>query len=174
MSEAEVRRAVNGMVAAWEARDLDGFLSHLAEGVVWDDPAMLDGPAVGHTSVRAFSESLLRAFPDFTYRVREPICVAQSGNRCVVPWEIRATHTGVFEPFGLAPTGQVIVMEGVDVLELDGGTVTRIDTLFNVLPAVEQALGLKILSKGGSMRRVAVWLQRWRAYWLRRRTKVNR
>ena len=173
MSEVEIRTLVDGILAAWNARDLDRFLGYLAEEVVWDDPAMLDGPAVGHAGVRAFSENVLRAFPDFSYRVREPICISQSGSRCVIPWEIRATHTGYFEPVGLAPTRQVIRIQGVDVLELDGGKVRRIDTLFNVVPAVEQALRLKPVSKSTWARNVGVWLQRCRAYWLRRTTKVK-
>jgi steroid delta-isomerase-like uncharacterized protein len=171
MSEPEIRALVDGILEAWNRRDVDRFLSYLTEGVVWDDPAMLDGPAVGQAAVRAFSENVLRAFPDFSYRVREPICVAQCGRRCVVPWEIRATHTGRFEPYGLAPTGQVMRIQGVDVLELDSGKVTRIDTLFSLVPALEQVLRLKPLSKSRMVRIVAVWLQRWRASWLRHTVK---
>ena len=173
MNEAEIRALVDGMVSAWNSRDLGRFLGYLEEGVVWDDPAMLDGPAVGQAAVRAFSESILQAFPDFSYRVREPICIAQSGTRCVVPWEITATHTGHFRPLGLAPTRQVIRMQGIDVLELDAGRVTRIDTLFNVLPAVEQALRIKFPLRSGPGRIVLVWLQRCRAWWLRHTTKVK-
>jgi len=173
MNEVEIRALIDGMVSAWNSRDVERFLCHLAEEVVWDDPAMLDGPAVGRAAVRAFSENLLRAFPDFAYQVREPICVARSGTRCVVPWEITATHTGYLEPFGFAPTRQVIRMHGVDVLELEGGKVARIDTLFNVLPAMEQALRMEIRSKRGSGRALLVCLQRCRAWWLRRTTKVK-
>jgi hypothetical protein len=173
MNEVEIRALVDGMVSAWNSRDVECYLGYLADTVVWDDPAMLDGPAVGLVAVRAFSESVLRAFPDFSYRVREPICVAQSGARCVVPWEVTATHTGYFQPFGLAPTRQVIRMQGVDVLELDGGKVARIDTLFNVLPAVEQALRMNLRSRDGFGRILLVWLQRCRAWWLRRTTKAK-
>ena len=134
---------------------------------------MLHGPAVGPDAVRKFSESILRAFPDFSYRIREPICVAQSGSRCVVPWEITATHTGYFDFIGFAPTHQVITMQGVDVLEIKGMKVTRIDTLFNVLPAVEQALRLRPFVQSSVSRVVILWFQRCRAYWLRRTTKVE-
>lgn len=174
MNEAEIRALVDGIIEAWNRRDVDRFLSYLAEGVVWDDPAMLDAPAVGQAAVRAFSERVLRAFPDFSYRVREPICVAQSGTRCVVPWEIRATHTGRFEPYGFAPTGQVVRIQGVDVLELDSGRVSRIDTLFSLVPALEQALRLKPFSKNRRARIVVVWLQRFRASWLRHTAKGRR
>jgi len=171
MNETTIRSLVDDLVSAWNSRDIERFMGHLDEAVVWDDPAMLYGPMVGHDAVRRFSESLLRAFPDFSYRVREPICVAQSGTRCVIPWEICATHTGYFDFLGVAPTQQVITMRGVDVLEIEGVKVTRIDTLFNVLPALEQALRLRPLSKSYFTRMVALWLQRCRAYWLRRTTK---
>jgi hypothetical protein len=148
MNETAIRSMVDDLVSAWNSRDM-----------------------VGHGAVRGFSESLLRAFPDFSYRVREPICIAESGTRCVIPWEIRATHSGYFDYLGLAPTQQVITMQGVDVLEVEGVKITRIDTLFNVLPALEQALRLKPLSGSHFTRMVAVWLQRCRAYWLRHTTR---
>ncbi|HUU41158.1 MAG TPA: ester cyclase [Desulfatiglandales bacterium] len=148
MNETAIRLLVDDLVSAWNDRDIDRFISHLDESVIWDDPAMLCGPAIGWSAVREFSESILRAFPDFSYRIRDPICVAQSGSRCVVPWEITATHTGYFDPLGFAPTQQVVTMQGVDVLEMTDMKVTRIETFFNILPAVEQALRLKPLAEG--------------------------
>jgi len=174
MNEPRIRSIVDGLVRAWNERDLDRLLSFLDEAVVWDDPAMLFGPAQGHRAVREFSESVLRAFPDFTYRIREPICVAESGTRCAIPWEIRATHTGHLDILGLAPTRQSITMQGVDLLEIEGAKVTRIETTFNVIPALEQALRLGPLCKSRSMMKVVAWLQRCRAYWLRRTTRGNR
>jgi len=173
MSEAEIGQIVDGILAAWNDRDMSRLLSYLAPGVVWDDPAMLDGPVEGHEGVRAFGESIFQAFPDFAYRIREPICVAESGTRCAIPWEIRATHTGRFGPLGLSPTGRVVRIRGVDVLEFESGKVTRIETLFNVVPALEQVLGLKPLSESRLARIVAVALQRCRAGWLRLTAKAR-
>jgi len=174
MNETAIRSLVDDLVSAWNDRDIDRFISHLDESVIWEDPAMLLGPVIGRSAVREFSESILRAFPDFSYRIREPICVAQSGSRCVVPWEITATHTGYFDVLGFAPTQQVVTMRGVDVLELTDIKVTKIETLFNVLPAVEQALRLKPFAESGVSRVAILWLQRCRAYWLRRTTKVEK
>ncbi len=167
MNELQIRSLVDDLVAAWNSRDMGRFLELLDESVVWEDPAMLFGPAKGRAGVRAFSESILRAFPDFAYRIREPICVSQSGTRCAVPWEIQATHTGYFDTLGLAPTMQTITMRGVDLLEIQNMKVTRIETLFNVLPAFQLALRLRPLSKGSLLIKLAVWLQRSRAFWLR-------
>jgi predicted ester cyclase len=174
MNETAIRSLVDDLVSAWNVRDIDRFISYLDESVIWDDPAMLNEPAVGPDAVRKFCESVLRAFPDFSYRIREPICVAQSGTRCVVPWEITATHTGNFDPLGFAPTQQVITMQGVDVIEMTGMKVTRIETLFNVLPAFEQALRLKPFAESSLSRVVILWLQRCRACWLRLTTKIDK
>jgi len=173
MNETAIRSLVDDLVSAWNDRDIDRFISHLDEGVIWDDPAMLYGPAIGRTAVRKFSESILKAFPDFSYSIREPICIAASGERCVILWEITATHTGYFDPLGFAPTQQVITMRGVDVLEMTGMKVTRIETLFNVVPAVEQVLRLKPFAERGISKMLLLWLQRCRASWLRHTTKGN-
>jgi len=173
MNDTEVRSLVNDLVNAWNDRDMDRFASHLDEDVVWNDPAMLYGPAEGRAAVRKFSESVLRAFPDFSYRVREPICIAQSGSRCVVPWEIRATHTGRLDHLGFAPTNQVITMCGVDVLEMTDAKVARIETYFDVVPAAAQALRLKPFAECGAARTIVMWLQRSRACWLRLTTRGN-
>lgn len=171
MNETEIRLLVDDLVGAWNSRDLGPLLGLLDEDVVWSDPAMLFGPAKGRAAVRKFSESVFKAFPDFSYRVREPICVAQSGNRCAVPWEVTATHTGYFDHLGFAPTNQTITMRGVDILDFSGAKVTRIETYFDVVPAAAQALRLKPLAECGVARTTIVWLQRSRAFWLRLTTK---
>jgi predicted ester cyclase len=167
MDEAAIRSLVDNLVHAWNDRDLDRLIGYMDESVVWDDPAMVYGPAKGRDAVRAFSESVIRAFPDFSYRVREPICIAHSGDRAAIPWEIMATHTGRFDPPGFAPTGQRVKMVGVDLLELRDTKVVRIDTFFNSMAAAEQVLRLRFPRRGLG-KALAVGLQRWRAFWLRR------
>jgi hypothetical protein len=171
MHEEDVRSLVDGIVDAWKERDLDRFMGFLDDHVIWEDPAMLVGPATGRDRVREFCVGLLRAFPDFDYRIREPICLSRSGSRCVVPWEIMATHTGRFEPLGFAPTRQAVTMHGVDVLEIVGNKVARIETHFNVLAAGEQVLRLTPFSKRGLSKMPILWLQRCRALWLRLTTR---
>lgn len=174
MNETAIRLLVDDLVSAWNDRDIDRFISHFDESVIWDDCAMLLGPAIGRSAVREFSENTLRAFPDFSIRIREPICIAQSGSRFVIPWEITATHTGYFYPLGLAPTHQVVKMLGVDVVDIKDMKITRIETYFNVMPALEQALRLKPLAKSRISQVIIVWIQRCWAYWLRRTTKVKK
>ena len=65
-------------------------------------------------------------------------------------------------------------MQGVDVLEVTGMKVTRIETLFNVLPAIEQALRFRSFAQRRVSRVAILWLQRCRAYWLRLTTKLEK
>ncbi len=170
MNESEIRALVGDLLAAWDRRDLDALSDLLAEDVTWSDPAMLCGPAVGKEAVRTFAENVLRAFPDFALGIREPICISGSGDRFALPWVITATHTGRFEPFGFAPTNQRVRMQGVDLINLAGGKIKNIQTLFDVIPAAEQAMRLKPFPRKGLKKCLIVSLQRARAWWLRRRT----
>ena len=170
MTEVEIRTLIDQFMGAWNRRDLDTLMNYLDDSVIWNDPAMLYGPAVGKEAVREFCENILKAFPDFSYRIREPICVSHSGERCAIPWEITATHLGRFDPLGFAPTNQRITMQGVDPIELAGNKLTRIDTLFNVVPAGEQALRLRPFPRKGIKKVIIVKLQSARAWWLRHNT----
>jgi len=170
MDRFTVLAMVDGLIQSWNERDLDQFMSYLDDAVVWSDPAMLYGPAQGSLQVREFCNALLAAFPDFTYRIREPICIAETGERCAIPWEISATHLGTFQPSGFKPTNQPLTMQGVDVLEFSNGKITRIDTYFSVVQAAEQALRLRLLPKRNTMKdHILIMLQRVRARWLRYR-----
>ena len=171
MDAGGAERAVWQLAALWRARDLDGLVRCLTEDVEWYDPAMPEPPARGRAAVRAFAESVLRAFPDFSYEVLPPICVAADGSRCAVKWRIGGSHLAALEPPGYAPTGRRAEFEGVDVLEFEGERVRRILTAFDPLPAAEQLLGLRLRPTPGTWRGfVAVRLQR-AAAWLARRRR---
>ena len=116
---AQAAVVADNLLAAWNARDLAKFTSLLTENVYWHDLGMPHPPAVGRAAVRPFSESILRAFPDFRYEIRAPMCIAEDGSAAVIPWTITATNTGVLEPPGFAATGRRVCMSGL------GATVDR-------------------------------------------------
>ena len=99
-SSEQASEVVHSLLDAWDARDLDGFTALLTDDVYWHDLRMLHPPAVGRAAVRQFAETTLRAFPDFHFETRGPICLAADGNSCMVPWTISATHTGPLDPPG--------------------------------------------------------------------------
>jgi hypothetical protein len=127
-------------------------------------------PAVGREAVLAFCRAVLTAFPDFSYAIRGPVCASQDGQSCVIPWRITATHMATLRPPGFAPTGQRIVLEGVDLVQLAGDLVGRIETYFDVFQAASQALALDLRPPPHSFHeRLLVTAQKLRAAWLRRR-----
>ena len=159
------------LLDVWNARDMDGFIALLNENVRWYDCGMPQPPCIGRAAVRAFAESVIAAFPDFTYQIREPVCVSGDGTRCVFAWQITATASGWMRPPGFAPTGRRVSFLGVDVLDAKDGRIVSIETYFDAAAAAEQLAGMRLRPKPGSFQeKILVWLQRARAAWLRRRT----
>jgi steroid delta-isomerase-like uncharacterized protein len=168
-AHTRVLKTVDALLEAWNDRDLDRFTAMLTEDVYWHDLGMLHPPAVGREAVRRFSELVLRAFPDFTYQVRPPICVSEDGSRCAVPWTITTTNSGPYDPPGFAPTGRRLRFSGFDFIEFRDGKIARIETRFDPAEAIEQLLGVRVRPAAGSW---AEWCfvraQRVMAAWLRR------
>lgn len=162
----------HAMRDAWNTRDLSRFLELLTHDVEWYDPAMPHPPARGQAEVLAFADSVLHAFPDFRYEIRDPVCVSADGERCAVPWRITATHTATLAPPGYAPTNRRLAIEGLDQLDFRGGRVAQILTCFDVIAAAEQLLGVTLRPEPNTARqRAMVALQRMAAARARRRSR---
>ena len=172
MSNMAATDVAQKLLAAWNARLVEEFLDLLAEDVEWYDPAMPDPPARGRAAVRAFAEAVLDAFADFEYEIRPPICTSADGSRCAILWRISATHRRPLRPLGYAPTGHKATIEGVDVLDVCDGKVTRIFTAFDPLPVAEQLLDVRLRPVPGTWRaRCVLAAQRLLAYRARRRNR---
>ncbi len=167
-AQAQTAKVVEDLLQAWNARDLDRFVSFLAEDVSWHDLGMLHPPEVGRAAVHRFSELVLRAFPDFTFTLRGPVCFAPDGGSCCVPWTITATNAGPYEPPGLAPTGRKLRFDGFDYVVFRDGLISRIETRFDPAEVSTQMMGVDIRPAAGSF---AEWcfvrVQRVMAAWLR-------
>jgi len=162
-ARAQADVVVRKLLAAWNARDMEGFTALLTPDIYWHDLGR-------QAAVRRFSESVLRAFPDFQYEFRGPLCVAEDGSTCVLPWTIVATHSGSLDPPGFAPTGRRVRFSGLDYLTLRDGLVARIETRFDPVEPIEQLLGCRLRPPAGSWReRCFVVVQRLWAAWLRRK-----
>ena len=169
----DARSMADQLLDAWNTRDIPRYMSLLSEEIEWYDPAMLQPPARGLPEVQAFAESILHAFPDFSYEMLEPVCVSLDGNRCAVPWRIKATHVAQLSPPGFAPTNRQLDQEGIDLIDVVDGKVTRILTCFDPVAAGEQVLGIRLRPVPGSLReRVLVILQRLAAFRARRLTST--
>lgn len=166
--QSEAEGLARSLLDAWNRRDIDGFAALLHEDVVWYDCGMPSPPARGRDAVRAYSASVIEAFPDFTYEIREPVCVSADGNRCVFAWQITATATGWMRPPGFAPTGRRVSFPGVDILDANDGRIVSVESYFDVAVAAEQLSGLRVRPKPGSVHEILlVGAQRLLAAWLR-------
>ena len=156
------------LLEVWNARDLDAFMAMLSEDIRWYDCGMPNPPAIGHAAVRAFAETVLQAFPDFAYEIREPVCTSDDGARVVFAWQITATASGWFKPPGFAPTGRRVSFPGVDVLDVRNDKIVNIETYFDAIAAAEQVAGMRLRPRPGSLReKFLVILQRIGAAWTR-------
>jgi len=171
MTHADIIAKVSAMLDAWNTRNLDLFVTFFTEDAHWHDLGMPHPPAVGRAAIRAFSESALRAFPDFAYTIRAPICVADDKQSCVVPFTISATNSGVLEPPGFAPTGRRVQFDGLDYLQFRGELVSRVETRFDPADPIGQLLNVRIRPEPGSwMERAVVIAHRVVAGWIRARS----
>jgi steroid delta-isomerase-like uncharacterized protein len=169
MSSEPAAEVAQRLLSAWNTRDLDAFIALLAHDIEWYDPAMAEPPARGTAAVRVFADAVLHAFPDFRYEIQPPICAAADGSRCAIVWRISATHLAPLAPLGYAPTGRRASFEGVDVMDVRDGKVTRILTAFDLIVPAEQLSGLRVRPVPGTWRaRFAVAAQRLVATWARR------
>jgi predicted ester cyclase len=168
---SQAEQLVRKLLEAWNARDLDGFTALMTPDIYWHDLGMPHPPAVGRDAVRRFGVSILRAFPDFHYEIRGPVCIAEDGTSCLLPWTITATNTGPLDPPGLAPTNRRVRFSGLDYFTLRDGLVARIETRFDPTEPIEQLIGWRLRPPAGSWReRCFVWIQRVRAAMLRRKS----
>ena len=80
-----------------------------------------DAPLCGLEQVTsAFSRSRA-AFPDAYFMIEDTIT---TGDRVVIRWTGRATHTGTF--WGLPPTGRLVTWTGVTIYHLMAGKIIEI------------------------------------------------
>jgi len=160
------------LLDAWNARDFDRMVELMSPDVEWYDLGNFHPPARGRDGVRAFARSVLAAFPDFKYEIIPPLCFSADGTRCAMLWSITATHTGYYSPPGFAPTNRSVKFTGVDVVECQGGKITRVLSLFDLVDAAEQLLGVKLRPAQRSLReKLLVFLQRISAFFARKRKK---
>jgi predicted ester cyclase len=92
------------------------FHSHVTERVNPD--------AVG-TDIRGYElewwNQVRDAFPDYTFSVD---LLIESGDLVVSNWTVRGTHTG--SPFfGVAATGEPVVINGTAILRIEGGKIVE-------------------------------------------------
>jgi steroid delta-isomerase-like uncharacterized protein len=135
---AEVARAI---FDALGKKELDDAIAYVAEDGVDDFVAI--GRFEGKPAIRQFFEELLTAFPTFEVAVER---IVGDDAIAVTQWKASGDFTG--GPFqGVEPTGKYVEIRGVDVMEINEGTV-RHNTIYYDGAAFARQVGL--LPKAGT------------------------
>jgi steroid delta-isomerase-like uncharacterized protein len=117
--EADNQAVADALVAAVNARDLDGLLALCAPRVVWCD--MPRGREWrGASQVRALFGELLTAFPDLRL---DPIHRIVRGSTVATQWAMRGTQHGDF--LGIPATGRPVDLPGMCMMTVSDGLLYR-------------------------------------------------
>jgi predicted ester cyclase len=150
--DAISRRDLDAAEAAW----LPGGIDHLIPVGELEVP----------TAWRPYFERLFAAFPDFTYEVLDTL---SDGARAVVKWRASGHFTGA--PFeGIRATGVQAEITGLDLVDVDGDRVARIESYWDDASITRQ-LGL-LPARGSRQERLLVSLFNLRSR-LRLRRRAN-
>ena len=113
-------------VRAWNARDTAALDTLLAPGAVQEDLAQ-GFRGVGTQEVKAFLREMLKAEPDFEWRVTSAFA---EGSKVAAEWTWTSTYTG---PSPVGPvTNRRISGRGASVAEVEGGRIKRFTDYYDV------------------------------------------
>jgi steroid delta-isomerase-like uncharacterized protein len=109
------RKVVDGLTA----RDPDAIVQFTAPDAYLDFVAV--GVLHGREDLRRFFVDTFASFPDFTFTVDRIVSDERSA---VIQWRVAGTFTG--KPFlGIAATGRRLALQGIELMEIEDGTVRR-------------------------------------------------
>ena len=104
LTAADARTFATHWIAAWNSHDLDAILSHYSPDIVLTSPAAAqllgtpDGKVSGLTSLRAYFQRGLSAYPDLRFELKDVL----AGLNSVVLYYTnqRGTQTAEYMEFG--------------------------------------------------------------------------
>jgi glyoxylase-like metal-dependent hydrolase (beta-lactamase superfamily II)/predicted ester cyclase len=103
---------------AIDARDLDTAVGLWADGGRDNVRGQVD--VLAPDGVRAFLGELLDAVPDLEFDV---VSTTTQDERCAVQWRLSGTFAGPGSLSGIAPTGDRVVIEGIDLVTVRDGLI---------------------------------------------------
>jgi len=117
---ADLKNMVHDIYAAMSKRDMDGFLSHIADDVIEHETPPVPDPLPGKDGVRQWFELIFSAFPDMDMTAEDTII---EGNKVAVRARFVGSHQGEF--MGIPATGKTVDLDVIDILRVDGGKVVE-------------------------------------------------
>lgn len=118
------------------ARDLDTAVGLWADGGRENVRGQVD--VLAPEGVRAFLGELMDSVPDLNFEV---VTMTSQDERCAVQWRLTGTFAGPGSLGGIAPTGDHIVMEGIDLLTVKDGLIQSNDAFPDSI-ALPRQLGM--------------------------------
>lgn len=103
---------------ALRARDLDTAVGLWAEGGRDNVRGQVD--VLAPEGLRAFLGELLDAVPDLDFEI---VSTTTQDERCATQWRLSGTFAGPGSLNGIQPTGNHIVIEGIDLLTVEDGLI---------------------------------------------------
>jgi glyoxylase-like metal-dependent hydrolase (beta-lactamase superfamily II)/predicted ester cyclase len=133
---------------AIDAHELDAAVSMWSPGGREYVRGQID--ALAPEGVRAFIGDLLAAVPDLDMEV---IATTTEGERCAVQWRLRGTFAGPGSFGGIAPTGNPIELEGIDLLTIRDGLIHSNDAFTDSMTFARQ-IGMMPAQNSAAERRM--------------------
>jgi len=118
---------------AIDAHDLDTAVSLWAAGGRENVRGQVD--TLAPDGVRAFIGDLIDAVPDLKMEV---VGTTAEGERCAVQWRLTGTFAGPGQFGGIAPTGNPIELEGIDLLTVREGRIQSNDAFSDSMTFARQ------------------------------------
>lgn len=165
LDEAFACEFLDRLRALFNAHDLDGLTSLMAEDVIFEHP--LAGIMHGRAEIRAFYASFWNTFPDLAVELADGPFFHPHAPRITMDWLGTGTHTGPLDPPGLPPTGRRIQGHVWEMFEVRDGLMCLTSQVFDTAGLMRQ-LGV-LPAQGSRAERGMVALQRLRMKLSRRR-----
>ena len=97
------------------------------------DPNSETGEIRGSETIKGEIEYFRNAVPDLTYTIEDQIA---DGDKVVTRYTVSGTHEGEF--FGVAPTGERIMMSGMSIDRFEGGKMVEEWPEYDLLGVMRQ------------------------------------
>src|SRR5919205_2308833 len=133
MSEENKAKARRLLEEAFGQGKVDVVDEVLDPNFVCYDPNSESGEVRGAATIKGEIEYFRNAVPDLTYTVEDQIA---EGDKVVTRYMVSGTHQGEF--FGVAPTGERIMMRGISIGRFEGGKMAEEWPEYDLLGVMRQ------------------------------------
>jgi len=118
--------------SSWNTHNLDALMDVAGQSAYWD---VTTKKVITGEDFRKHAEAFLVAMPDVNFSVDEVI-ISADGKRVAWRWTWTGTFTG---PLGEAqPTGKSVNLTGVDLLDIEGDKVVRVQIYWDQIDLLTQ------------------------------------